>query len=124
MLMARERLSQIGTLVKERRGTQGVRLTANEIGISSATLSRVENGKQPDLLTFEKLCRWLQMSPSEFLDLGDQDEDSTKEASPATATAHLRAKKNISPELAQALGEMIVRAQAMVADEPAKYEGD
>ena len=34
------------------------------------------------------------------------------------ATAHLRADRHISPELAQALGEMIIRAQAMMADEP------
>ncbi|MXV79776.1 MAG: helix-turn-helix transcriptional regulator [Chloroflexi bacterium] len=116
--MARARLSQIGTLVKERRGAQGVRQAAKEIGVSSATLSRVENGKQPDLLTFEKLCRWLQMSPSEFLDVGDSTSSDGTAATPAVATAHLRAKRDITPELANALGEMIIRAQAMLADEP------
>ena len=122
--MARARLSQIGTLVKERRGAQGVRQTAKEIGVSSATLSRVENGKQPDLLTFEKLCRWLQMSPSEFLDVDDSAADERAEARPAVATAHLRAKRDITPELANALGEMIIRAQAMLADEPDPEDGD
>lgn len=116
--MATMRLGQIGTLVRERRGARGVRHTANEIGVSAATLSRIENGKQPDLGTFEKLCRWLEISPSEFLDVGSTEVRALGLPRGTTATAHLRAKRQITPELAQALGEMIVRAQFMLADEP------
>ena len=116
--MPQVRLGQIGTLVRERRGTQGVRNAAKEIGVSSATLSRVENGKQPDLATFEKLCRWLEINPSEFLDVGTAKVGTSPPTSATTATAHLRAHRQIAPELAQALGEMIVRAQDMLADEP------
>ena len=116
--MAQVRLGQIGTLVRERRGAQGVRAAAKEIGVSAATLSRVENGKQPDLATFEKLCRWLGVSPSEFLDAGPAEPGVSDSPTNATATAHLRAKRQISPELAQALGELILRAQDMLADEP------
>ena len=115
--MPKVRLGQIGTLVRERRGTQGIRTTAREIGVSPATLSRVENGKQPDLTTFEKLCRWLEINPSDFLNVGTTDAE-MPEATVSTATAHLRAQRQITPELAQALGEMIVRAQEMLADEP------
>jgi transcriptional regulator with XRE-family HTH domain len=32
---------------------------AKEIGISKPTLSRVENGSMPDLLTFFKIVKWL-----------------------------------------------------------------
>ena len=32
---------------------------AKQIGISKATLSRVENGKVPDLNTFSKIIKWL-----------------------------------------------------------------
>jgi len=116
--MAKARLGQIGALVREQRGAQGVRDAAREIGVSAATLSRIENGKQPDLATFEKLCRWLRISPSEFLDVGDAPGQPAQPRPIATATAHLRAQRQISPELAAALGEMIVRAQAMLADEP------
>ena len=115
--MGQVRLGQIGTLVRERRGAQGVRAAAEEIGVSAATLSRVENGKQPDLATFEKLCRWLGVSPSEFLDAGPTELGPLDAPTAAMATAHLRAKRQISPELAQALGEMILRAQDMLADE-------
>ena len=117
--MPRARLTQIGSLVRERRGTQSVRSAAREIGVSPATLSRVENGKQPDLSTFERLCRWLRMSPTEFLDVGDPS-TSEPERPAATATAHLQASREITPELARALGEMILRAQAMFPDEPAR----
>ena len=61
--MPRARLSQIGILARERRGTQSVRSAASDIGVSPATLSRIENGKQPDLWTFERLCRWLAAEP-------------------------------------------------------------
>ena len=116
--MDRVRLGQIGTLLRERRGTRGVRDTAKEIGVSPATLSRIENGKQPDLATFEKLCRWLEMSPMEFLDTNGPDPAGAEPQVPMVATAHLRAKQQITPQLAQALGEMIIRAQFMYADEP------
>ena len=116
--MANVRLGQIGALVRERRGAHGVRQAAREIGISAATLSRIENGRQPDLDTFSKLCRWLDMSPSEFLGSSGTGTSASVATSPIVATAHLRANRQITPELAQALGEMIVRAQFMFPDEP------
>ena len=110
-------LSQIGALVRDRRGSKSVRETANEIGVSSATLSRIENGKQPDLGTFQKLCIWLEVSPSAFLQTGPTDEKSSDSQDPVVATAHLRANRHISPALARALGEMILRAQDMYPDD-------
>ena len=97
-----------------------MRAVAKEIGTSPATLSRIENGSLPDLGTFPKLCKWLGIDPSEILGLDDKPADPTAQepAQLLTATAHLRAKRQISPELAKALGEMILRAQDMLADEP------
>lgn len=112
--MPRVTLSEMGALVRERRGAQGVRAAAAEVGISPATLSRVENGKQPDLETFEKLCRWLEISPADVLQTYTAG---TSEPAQRVATAHLKAKQQISPALAQALGEMILHAQAIGADE-------
>lgn len=36
-----------------------VRAASNQIGISAASLSRVENGKLPDLLTFASIGKWM-----------------------------------------------------------------
>lgn len=38
----------------------GLRELSSEIGISTATLSRIENGNfKPDLVTFKKILDWL-----------------------------------------------------------------
>src|SRR4051794_10673386 len=54
-----EILENLGRRVKEKRGAQGIRLTAKQIGISHATLSRVERGFLPDLENYKKLLQWL-----------------------------------------------------------------
>lgn len=55
--------------LKERRtaGGLGLRVAAKLIGISPATLSRVERGSLPDLETFRKICRWLEIDPGMIL---------------------------------------------------------
>lgn len=55
-------------LVRE-RGETGLRVAAQEIGVSAATLCRVENGCAPDLISFAKLCRWLNADPAVYLGL-------------------------------------------------------
>ena len=53
------------------RGDRGIRMVADEIGVSAATLSRVERGLMPDLETFGKICRWLKVDPAEVLGVTD-----------------------------------------------------
>jgi transcriptional regulator with XRE-family HTH domain len=50
----------------EQKRRIGLREFAKQIGISSATLSRIENGKTPDLETYFKLCFWMKKSTNEF----------------------------------------------------------
>lgn len=40
----------------------GLRIAAEQIGINYATLSRLENEHMPDLLTYQKVCEWLDTS--------------------------------------------------------------
>ena len=42
----------------------------------------------------------------------------------ATATAHLQATADVTPELAYALAELILRAQAMFPDDPDRNRGE
>ena len=72
------RLGYLGSHVKSRRGSKSLRGIAAEIGVSSATLSRIERGRPPDLVTFKRVCEWLQVSPSWFLG-HDKEEVTTNE---------------------------------------------
>jgi transcriptional regulator with XRE-family HTH domain len=40
---------------------------AKSIGISKATLSRIENGNMPDLLNFFKVVKWLGNDGSKYI---------------------------------------------------------
>lgn len=100
-------IAELGPLIKRKRGPRGIRAAAAEADVSSATLSRVENGHMPDLVTFAKICRWLEVDPREFLGVSA---DETAPAAPETV-AHFRKKKTVSEETAVALGELILAAQ-------------
>ena len=39
---------------------------SKEIGISKATLNRLEHSKLPDIETFFKVCKWLGTSPNKY----------------------------------------------------------
>jgi transcriptional regulator with XRE-family HTH domain len=100
-------IEELGRLINVKRGGRGVRATAADVGISAATLSRVENGNMPDLETFAKICRWLDRDPREFLGLGERIEQ-------PQAIVHFRKKKTVAPETAMALGELILAAQRAI----------
>lgn len=83
-----------------------MRETAGEIGISHATLSRVERGYVPDLETFRKICTWLEVDPAEVLGM-----KTTSSSSMPVASVHFRKDQAIKPTTATALGDLIVTAQ-------------
>lgn len=100
-------MEELSLKVKEKRGGRGVRETAAEIGISPATLSRVESGKQPDLVTFRALCSWLNIDPS--LVLGMQTPRGLPPDMPVQA--HFRAHKTMSVDTANHLANLILAIQ-------------
>lgn len=103
-------LETLGLKVLEKREDRGVREVAKEIGISPATLSRVERGNLPDLETFGKICRWLSVDPGEIL--GTRTEVGAR----PIATAHFRKDVTLEPETAKALADLILKAhRALVA---------
>jgi len=112
--MPRKTLASLGALVRARRGTRKLREVAREIGIGPATLMRVENGRIPDVTTFAKICRWLEVDPGTFLGF-DRKRATLKVSeteSPATLviSAHLRADQAPKLETVQALAKMILFA--------------
>lgn len=99
----------------EKRGDRGVRETAVEVGISPATLSRVERGYLPDLETFGKVCRWLDVDPGEVLGVKPAGERMRKVA------VHFRKDRELAPKTARALAELILAAQrALLHSEASK----
>lgn len=100
-------IEELGRLIKRKRGTRGIRAAAAEAEVSAATLSRVENGNLPDLATFAKICRWLEVDPARFLGV----EPSTSQPTQKRALVQFRKKRTVSPETAKSLGALILAAQ-------------
>jgi DNA-binding Xre family transcriptional regulator len=106
-------LSNLGTMVRKKRGNAKLRDTAQVIGISPATLMRVESGRIPDIETFGKICRWLEVDPGSFL--GFKSETSVQRAQkaatlPLFVSAHLRADQTPKSETVHSLAKMILLA--------------
>lgn len=109
-------INELGRLVATKRGARGIRAAAAEVDVSPATLSRIENGHMPDLVTFAKVCRWLGLDPREFLGL------EAEPAAPPRAVAHFRKKKTVSQETAASLGALILAAQDAVRARDSLFE--
>jgi len=104
-------IHKLAALVRTKRGKRGLRETAQEIGgVSVSTLSRVELGKIPDLGIFLRLCRWLGVSPQQFVSEAahvDPQEPAPTVSTPEMIVAHLRADRTLDPHTAEALSTMI-----------------
>jgi len=112
--MPRKTLASLGALVKAKRGTRKLREVAREIGIGAATVMRVENGRIPDVTTFAKICRWLEVDPGTLLGF-DRKRAAPKlnEAESSLAlviSAHFKADQTPKLETVQALAKMILFA--------------
>jgi transcriptional regulator with XRE-family HTH domain len=99
----------LGRKLLEARGERGVREVAKEIGISAATLSRMERGHIPDLDTFGKVCRWLRIDPAEVLGV-----ETRATSQRPSAVVHFRKDQTLNPRTAHALAQLILAAQRAV----------
>lgn len=107
-----EILENLGRRVIEKRGAQGIRAAAKEIGLSHATLSRVERGFIPDLKNYKKIIKWL------GLEAETQTSPKAAQAASGVAQVHFRKKPTTSPDTAHALAQLILAAQnAMLAED-------
>jgi len=111
--MPRASLQSLGRKIKEKRGEKGIREAAEEVGVSTATLSRVERGYLPDLENFTRICKWLQLDPGEVL--GFKNKPSSQNTRTNVAV-HFRKDREIKPETAKALSNMIIAAQQWMLD--------
>ena len=89
-------LTQLGSLLRERRGHLSLRQAAADAGVSFSTFTRIESGSQPDLTSFTLLCAWLGMSPSQFFTpVAARAADPVEEA-----ISHLASDPRLGPDAA------------------------
>lgn len=114
--MSSRPLESLGALVREKRGAKKLREAAAEMGISAATLMRVEGGKTPDVATFGKICKWLHVDPGSFL--GYERTNKAGVSQPLTqVSAHLRTDATSQLPTLQALAQMILLASTQQLEE-------
>jgi transcriptional regulator with XRE-family HTH domain len=104
-------IDALSEMIKSKRGEQGLREVAKQTGVSVSTLSRVENGNLPDIDSYMKLCKWLEVS-IDFFTTPQKDTGSKKQL----VVANLRADKTLPKELSEALIKMINLAYSNVKD--------
>jgi transcriptional regulator with XRE-family HTH domain len=103
----------LASMIKSKRGKMGLREAARELGnVSPATLSRVEQGKLPDVETFINLCKWLNVPTDTFI-IGEKkklSEVSEKEQ----IVYQLRASKDLDDDTVDTLISMVNLAYTKV----------
>jgi transcriptional regulator with XRE-family HTH domain len=115
-------LLRLGAMLRDRRGGSGIREVAQEIGISPATVTRVEGGRLPDIATFQKICSWLKVNPAEILDISIAI--SPNSADTLAAAVHLRADQTLPEGAATDLANLIVVAHRELARRAQKRRVD
>ncbi|GIU83113.1 MAG: XRE family transcriptional regulator [Acidobacteria bacterium] len=105
--------AELGQMVKRRRSElkMSLRDLAKVTGISPSTLSRIENGTgKPDADNLARLADWLGVPVDRILHSDKGDVRPVvyypNESVPEIVEAHLRADKNLTPEMAKALAEL------------------
>lgn len=98
-------LEDLGRLILAERAKRdlGIRAAAKEVGISHATLARVEKGFLPDLENYEKIRAWLGIADTPVA-----------QSAPGgrVPQVHFRRESTATPETAAALARMILAAEA------------
>ncbi|HZM82663.1 MAG TPA: helix-turn-helix domain-containing protein [Candidatus Limnocylindrales bacterium] len=104
---------ELGRLVRERRERSGlsVRQAAQAADVSFMTVTRVEEGNQPDLVTFMKLCAWLGRPPSSFFrPVAERPVDHLEKA-----LQHLAADPNLDNTAADRITSLVRDMYAVLA---------
>ncbi|MCO7238194.1 helix-turn-helix transcriptional regulator [Aeromicrobium sp. CnD17-E] len=88
------------------------RQVALEAGVSQSTLTRLAQGKRPDVDSLAALVSWARLNANDFV-LAPDDPDAETPTVARIAT-FLRADKSLSPEAARALETVIEATYAAV----------
>jgi transcriptional regulator with XRE-family HTH domain len=81
------------------------RQLAKDAGVSPSTLTRMQQGKSPDVNTFSALTRWLNIPAERFY--AETSQQSAPEDPLAVISTLLRGKKKMNPKAVAALQELV-----------------
>lgn len=96
---------------KRRASGLSWRQVAIKAGVSQSTLTRMQQGKRPDVDTFASLIRWLGMAAEAFLRSESSRDRKESEPHPvALLSAQLRADREMSPKAREAVEDLIQAA--------------
>ena len=93
---------------REDRGLSWRKL-ANEAGVNPSSLTRMQQGKLPDVNTFTALIHWLRMPADRFM--GTSPSGTSAKPNPmAVVSTLLRGKREMTPEALKALDDLVQAA--------------
>lgn len=81
---------------------------AEESGVAASTLTRMSQGRRPDVDGLSALCAWSGLKADDFFRVEGGERPTSEPL--AQITAHLRADPNLSPEGVKALEAIIKTA--------------
>ena len=132
---------ELGEYVKRKRQDEklSLRQVATNIQVSASTLSRIENGiGTPDSATLARLASWLGIPLERLMRgsfLGEMAAGGPAgpgmepviyyptESTPNIVEAHLRADRNLNPEMAKALAELFRVAYSQFSNKQSDQNG-
>ncbi len=97
-------LTALGPLVSRRRKELGLSLreASKASGVPVATLSRIEQGRMPDLGTFSRVIEWIGERPERFFTASER-----VESTPEAIAEHLMADPALPPEAAERIAGIV-----------------
>lgn len=81
------------------------RQVAEKSGVSASTLTRISQGKRPDMDSFSALIYWSGLDSQRFV--GKSDDDSSGGDALAQISLYLKEDRNLTPEASKILEAMV-----------------
>lgn len=113
---------ELGKNLRRKRESERLSLrdVAKQTQVSASTLSRIENGTgTPDTPTLARLAQWLSLPLERIVGINNGADSAIvyypRESTPDIVAAHFRADKNLTPEAASYLAEMVRLAYKQVS---------
>jgi transcriptional regulator with XRE-family HTH domain len=97
-------IHDLGPLLAGRRRSLGMSLRAasESSGVPVATLSRIEQGRMPDLATFRRVVEWIGERPERFFSATERVENTAE-----TIAEHLKADPALSTAAAEKIAGIV-----------------